>query len=240
MKIDQIFIYPIKSLPGIPVESAKIDSRGFEADRRFVLISPAEGDLKAKFHAVSNSPLNTQIAISISPSPTPTLHLTSPTGNTFSLPLHPPTKGLARVPIDMYNSCCEGFDMGDDAAAFFAAACAVGRKVRGIAFTDHGSFLLTTTSSLSALSSQLPTPISIAPLRPNIVLRPATRNHALPAHAEDFWSELKIGRGGIVMRLTANCGRYGFSPNVGDTIRVGDTVVVTRRNKEHTTFDWPY
>lgn len=52
----QIFIYPIKSLPACAVRSAKLDARGFEFDRRFMLYSPAEGDLKEKNHCVSNSP----------------------------------------------------------------------------------------------------------------------------------------------------------------------------------------
>lgn len=53
----QIFIYPVKSLPPISVKAAKIDARGFEFDRRFMLISPGAGDKGAdKNHLISNSP----------------------------------------------------------------------------------------------------------------------------------------------------------------------------------------
>lgn len=99
---------------------------------------------------------------------------------------------------------------------------------RGIAFTDHGNFMVATTSSLDALSASLGREMDIVPLRPNIVLRPASRNHVLPPWAEDFWSELKIGqlgallflslvllslaethgaRGKVLIQLTANCVR---------------------------------
>jgi uncharacterized protein YcbX len=34
LTVSELFIYPIKSLGGIPVSSAKVTDRGFEYDRR--------------------------------------------------------------------------------------------------------------------------------------------------------------------------------------------------------------
>jgi len=38
LKVSQLFIYPIKSLAGISVKSAKVTVKGFEHDRRFMLV----------------------------------------------------------------------------------------------------------------------------------------------------------------------------------------------------------
>ena len=38
MKVSQLYIYPIKSLGGIAVSSVNITDRGFEHDRRWMLI----------------------------------------------------------------------------------------------------------------------------------------------------------------------------------------------------------
>lgn len=38
LKVSQLFIYPIKSLGGIPVNSAEVTSRGFKYDRRWMLV----------------------------------------------------------------------------------------------------------------------------------------------------------------------------------------------------------
>ncbi|KAK4702270.1 hypothetical protein P7C70_g3959, partial [Phenoliferia sp. Uapishka_3] len=340
MLVDKIFIYPIKSLPAIEVDSAKLDAKGFELDRRFVLFSPAvegaKGELgKDKIHLVSNSPMNTQISIKFTGDASPnssdasallpsstiptTLSLTSLGGQKYSVPIQPSTAGLSRVTIDMHSSPVDGFDLGEEASSFFTEACGQDRVVRlvylgdgkreilgtmgagstgGIAFNDCASFLLATTSSLSALSSALPqgsAPLSIAPLRPNILLRPESSSSTLTPWAEDFWAALKIGEG-VTMRLTSNCvrcvslnidygtgkmkekgevlkkgekrmklmilstlrrtlakdrrvdegspyspvfGRYGFSNDAGQTIRINDLVVVTQKNKERTKFDWP-
>ncbi|MBP8156451.1 MAG: MOSC N-terminal beta barrel domain-containing protein, partial [Leadbetterella sp.] len=39
MEISQLFIYPIKSLGGISLQESKVDIRGLEFDRRWMLVS---------------------------------------------------------------------------------------------------------------------------------------------------------------------------------------------------------
>ncbi|MGZ5134006.1 MAG: MOSC N-terminal beta barrel domain-containing protein, partial [Flavitalea sp.] len=36
--VSELFIYPIKSLGGIPVHSAKVTDRGLQYDRRWMLV----------------------------------------------------------------------------------------------------------------------------------------------------------------------------------------------------------
>ncbi len=40
LKVSRLFIYPIKSLAGIPVNAAEVTERGFKNDRRFMLVDP--------------------------------------------------------------------------------------------------------------------------------------------------------------------------------------------------------
>ncbi|KAM0748864.1 hypothetical protein T439DRAFT_381973 [Meredithblackwellia eburnea MCA 4105] len=221
LKVKKIFIYPIKSLPPISVAQGTLDERGFEFDRRFMLMSPLDGG-KIKWNLVSNSPQNTRIIPSIKGT---TLTLTSPLSKTLSVPLYPLTDGLKVVEVDLYNSKVESFDMGEEAGAFFSEACGMptrlmyigkrgSRPVLGsmgqgkdprIAYNDHGSFMVATTSSLNALSKSLGRPMDIIPLRPNILLEPASFLFPLREWVEDYWAELRLGE--VSMRLTSNCVR---------------------------------
>lgn len=141
-----------------------------------------------------------------------------------------------------------------------------------INFSDGAALLLTSESSLEDLHPRLGGEKAVLEkFRPNIVV-----DGEGIAWDEDFWGEVKIGKVGLTVVLTANCarctsinvdldrgkmgegesgsllkkmmrdrridpghkwtpifGRYGF-PTHGGEIRVGDEVVVTRRNKEHT------
>jgi uncharacterized protein YcbX len=46
--ISRLFLYPIKSCRGIPVESAEITPLGFKNDRRYMLVEtkPSKADIK--------------------------------------------------------------------------------------------------------------------------------------------------------------------------------------------------
>ena len=47
-EVSELFIYPIKSLGGIPVTSAKVTDRGFEFDRRWMLIDSGNNFLSQR------------------------------------------------------------------------------------------------------------------------------------------------------------------------------------------------
>jgi uncharacterized protein YcbX len=141
-----------------------------------------------------------------------------------------------------------------------------------INFSDGAAILLASESSLEDLHPRLGGEKAVLEkFRPNIVV-----DGEGAAWDEDFWGEVKIGKIGLTIVLTANCarctsinvdldkgrmgegesgkllkkmmrdrridpgkkwepifGRYGF-PTHGGEIKVGDEVVVSRRNKEHT------
>lgn len=187
-----------------------------------MLVSPLpDGTLKN--HLISSNPLNSLITPEIVGD---SLLLTASDGSTFSVSLNPSIDDLAPVEINMHNSKTTGHDVGKEAAVFFSNACAVATsmvylnpkaprpvlgsisqgKDKGIAFNDHGSFMVASSVSLNALSTTLGRPMDIIPLRPNIVLGPSWSLSPIQPWAEDFWSELKFGTK-VSMRLTSNCVR---------------------------------
>lgn len=131
----------------------------------------------------------------------------------------------------MYNSACQGYDMGDVYAKFFTACLGFAtrlvylgssrRSILGsvapaanvspsskaeISFADCAPLLITTRASLGALSERIPGEgqMDITKLRPNIVLA-ADEDDELEPWEEDFWGEVEIA--GHPVTLTANCAR---------------------------------
>ncbi|KAI5479304.1 MOSC domain containing protein [Pseudohyphozyma bogoriensis] len=153
------------------------------------------------------------------------LVLTARDGSVLKVALNPSTTNLKPLEIDMHNSKVVASDMGDEAAAFFSRASGVETRMcfmpddrsrpvlgtlsqgkdNGLAFNDCGSYMVSTTSSLDALSQAMGKEMDIVPLRPNILLEPRKKGGVKP-WAEDYWSELRFA-GKVSMRLTANCVR---------------------------------
>ena len=48
--ISQLFIYPVKSLGGFKVTSAQLTDRGFQYDRRFMLVDSSNNFLSQREH----------------------------------------------------------------------------------------------------------------------------------------------------------------------------------------------
>ncbi|MBT8439156.1 MAG: MOSC domain-containing protein [Gammaproteobacteria bacterium] len=57
MKLTEIWIYPVKSLPGIRLESAAINARGFEYDRNWMLVDD-EGQFMSQRRSVRMAMIN--------------------------------------------------------------------------------------------------------------------------------------------------------------------------------------
>ncbi|GAA5873010.1 hypothetical protein JCM1840_007294 [Sporobolomyces johnsonii] len=225
LKIEQLFLYPIKSLPPLSPPTLEIAPRGFKYDRRFMLVSPRkngtyENHLAALYpgHALLRQTIDLTSL---------TLTITAPTGSHFSIALDPPTFGRARVEVDMHGSKTLAYDMGDEAARFFTDVAGKatrllflnegqdGREVlgsisqgkdSGISFQDCASYMIASSASLAAFSRSLGREMPIVPLRPNILVGPASASSGLKPWAEDYWAELKVA-GGAIFRLTSNCVR---------------------------------
>ncbi|PUU73569.1 hypothetical protein B9Z19DRAFT_1117310 [Tuber borchii] len=123
MHIHGLYVYPVKSLSPISVQSAKITAIGLEYDRVF-LLQKQDGDAYklltigrfpqlSLFHTSFGGEGENILIVRYSP----------PQGESKELriPLQPHTSGLVTREIVMHSSACMDYDMGDGFSDFFSA-----------------------------------------------------------------------------------------------------------------------
>ncbi|PYI09110.1 MOSC domain protein [Aspergillus sclerotiicarbonarius CBS 121057] len=133
MQISELYIYPIKSLQGIPFSTAKLTARGFPYDRRFMLlkvIHNGDGTSTLKNMHVPHFPeMSLFYTDLIYPSVDGTergriIVTYRPPGNaesrTLEVPLQPDTRGLEELAIVMHQSPTKGYNMGERYNGWFS------------------------------------------------------------------------------------------------------------------------
>ncbi|MCW2924369.1 MAG: Flavodoxin reductase (ferredoxin-NADPH reductase) family 1 [Thermoleophilia bacterium] len=211
MHVASLHRYPIKSCRGIEMDAATVERRGFELDRRFMVVGAETGG----FRTQRRDPRLALVEVAID-------------GDA----MHVAAEGVGAVTIDLARAD-EGpelatyvwrhrgtsVDQGDPAAAFFgevlgAPARLVHMPDRArrnvsrafartpddiVGFADGYPFLVTTTASLGALQEGMDEPVPMDRFRANVVLDGAR------AWEEDEWSELQVGDAPLA--ITKGCTR---------------------------------
>jgi uncharacterized protein YcbX len=126
MKISSLYVYPIKSLRGVSLDSAEANYQGLQYDRRFMLFNLSQ---QKNMH-VSNCP---QMCLFITSIVYPTKEdpdcgkvivtyqePSSTERKTLEIPLDPKTAGLKEMEITMHNSTTKGYDMGGEPSKWFS------------------------------------------------------------------------------------------------------------------------
>ncbi|EPE34935.1 MOSC N-terminal [Glarea lozoyensis ATCC 20868] len=126
LKVKQLWIYPIKSLRGCSVQQAMLTNEGFYHDRRFMLLKKSDDTSEtlenmhiAKFASMSlfhPSISGEKLLVSYRSPGTE-----EPTGEVLELDLHPNTKGLETVDVNMHRSPTTGYNMGSKANEWFSS-----------------------------------------------------------------------------------------------------------------------
>src|SRR6478672_3563280 len=98
MQVSEINIYPIKSLKGVSVQSAKVEERGLEFDRRWMLTTP-----EGMFFTQREFPRMATIAVAIESGE---LRVENGGMGTISIPFEP-DQG-ERQQVTVWQSVCEG------------------------------------------------------------------------------------------------------------------------------------
>lgn len=208
MKISELFIYPVKSLAGISLESARVERRGLEFDRRWMLI-----DDKNKFLTQREFPKMALIKTSV-----------GARGAQFEfdgakLDVPPmPSTGVVET-VEVWNSNVPAAIYDDNVNDWISGV--LGAKVRLVAMPestrravnpdfavrpdDHVSFadgypvLVIGQASLDDLNSRLENPVPMNRFRPNLVVEGAD------AFAEDGWKKIRVGD--TVFNVVKPCAR---------------------------------
>lgn len=199
--ISQLYQYPIKSLPGLVVDSLTLTTTGVANDRRFILVnSETQKMLTQRGHPQ----LATLTLEFIDPG---TLRIAAPSGDEVRFTLREPSTDARVLTVQVWSDTVQLAAIDPEVDAFFArflgepvvlATNAPGfRRVRTksvgtftVGMADGYPLLICNEASLADLNSQLDTAAVMARFRPNIVVAgPA-------AYAEDDWQDFTIGEGG--------------------------------------------
>ena len=201
-------IYPVKSVRRVKLGAAAVGSRGFEGDRRWLVIDP-----NGRFITQRKFPRMALITASIE---TSGLWFTAPDMPEISITT--PTEHARQTLATVWSDECLSLDAGDEAAEwlsqFLGTQCRLvympepTHRQIDTRYADHGDitsfadgfpFLLTTEASLDDLNSRLSQPVTMTHFRPNIVLSGAE------AYEEDQWRRIKIGE--VTFKVAKPCSR---------------------------------
>jgi hypothetical protein len=224
MHISALFIYPVKSLRGLSVPFADVDSLGFRGDRRFLVV-----DEGGRFLTQRSLPRMALIATALDAT-----HLTLSVGPDVSIRVAgapDPTAPLRPVSIwKSENLLAE--DCGEPVAAFLSEflgiRCrlvrigtafsrpilkAVARPGETFTFADAFPLLVIGEASLGDLNDRLAAQgdeaLPMNRFRPNLVVT------GCPAFAEDTWMRFQAGN--VVFRAGGPCIRCIMTTTNQDT-----------------------
>lgn len=197
MYLSELNIYPIKSLKGIALESAVVEDRGLQYDRRWMLV-----DENRQFITQREVPRMATVNIVVDRD-----GLTaSVNGNSVSVSALPETGETATVKIwnstvkgafyepavDEWFSDAIGFKcrlvvMPETSKRIVSPDYAVRRFEDTVSFADGYPFLLLGEGSLADLNSRLEVPVPMNRFRPNFVVAGSQ------PFEEDTWKRIRIG-----------------------------------------------
>jgi len=198
LQISELYIYPIKSLSGIRVKSAKITDRGFEHDRRWLLVDAENRFLTQREHPqmafLQPTIENNELRIS---------HKLN--GRSFSIAINAPS-AAGRTQVTIWDDTCEAMFVSDDADRWFSVMLGLQcrlvympNETRRIvdqryapensvtSFSDAYPFLIIGQASLDDLNNRLAEPLPMNRFRPNIVFTGGE------PYGEDLFDHFKIG-----------------------------------------------
>lgn len=196
-----IYIYPIKSLGGISLSEAAVELRGFQYDRRWMLIDPS-----GRFVSQREIPELALLRLRIEGPFLAVFHKANPS-ETLRLDLEPALDSLTETDVQIWDDTCAALAypaainswfsntlnmplqlvyMPDTSVRPTDPAYAPGSMV---SFADGYPFLLIGEASLNHLNTRLDTPLPMNRFRPNLVFS----GPELP-HEEDRFQHFFIGQ----------------------------------------------
>ena len=195
--VSALYIYPVKSLGGFSVNEATVTPKGFEHDRRWMLV-----DKEGKFITQRQLHAMALLQTSITPEGLYIYHKQNPDKNITALFLSAPVS-IKKVQIwddeceawvyddvinnwfsEIFETDCKLVYMPDDTNRLVDKDYANNNEITS--FSDGYPFLIIGQSSLDELNAKLSSPLLIDRFRPNIVFTSGE------PHAEDNWKDFTI------------------------------------------------
>lgn len=193
--LTQINIYPVKSCAGISVHAARVEQRGLQFDRRWMIVDESNRFISQRSHPnlalVKTGLTNESISLQFD-------------GTEFEIPRIIPGSGNSTVVVwenaveaiafrGRVNDALSEFLGGRVSLAYYPDSSS--RQVNlhyaqqgdQVSFADAYPFLLISEASLQDLNARLAEPLPMNRFRPNFVVR------GCEPYAEDGWKEFSIG-----------------------------------------------
>lgn len=199
MKLSKIFIYPIKSLAGVEVNSSKLDELGLEYDRRWMIISNSDGKALTQREYAELS----QFCVNIK---SDQIHITHRKNSKFEITLPLTLTVGETVKVKIWDDECDALKADSIANTLLSAQInkdvalvylplnrgrVVNQKYANpsdrTAFTDGFPMLICGEESLNYLNSKLDEALTMERFRPNLIF-----NGGNP-HCEDKFQNFTIG-----------------------------------------------
>jgi uncharacterized protein YcbX len=210
--VASLHIYPVKGLGGIELKEAKATDRGFEHDRRWMVVQP-----DGMFLTQRDFPKMATVWTDIDAK---ALTLSAPDAGSVDVPLKP--EGTVPMRVQVWNSAVDALPASPDAdkwlTEYLGLPCRLvhmpdstvrhsNDKYAGpskrVGFADGYAYLVTGTASLADLNRRLAAKghpaLPMNRFRPNLVASGAE------PYAEDTWGSIHVG--GAVLRGAKPCGR---------------------------------
>jgi len=200
MILSEIFIYPVKSLRGIAVPSAKLEPRGLAYDRRWMIVADGGNTFLTQREFPTMALLHTELTDQHL-----IIHHTTKSMESLRLPLNPAHYGEP-IKVRVWDDICEAALVSPAADAWLSQVLETPCQLvympddshRAtdprysepediVSFADGFPLLLIGQASLDDLNKRLPEPIGIERFRPNLVFTGGE------AYAEDNWQHFTIG-----------------------------------------------
>jgi uncharacterized protein YcbX len=208
--LQDIYVYPIKSLGGIVVQQAEVQPTGLQYDRRWMLT-----DQDGHFLSQRTFPGMAMLQVSFVEDGLLITHK----NETLQPLIIPFTLSTGReVTVTIWDDVCTALEVSAEADAWFTQALGMKAKLvympettrrlvdnnyasdsELVSFADGYPILIIGQSSLNDLNSRLETPVPMNRFRPNLVFR-----GGMP-FCEDTFKEFRIGE--VAFHAVKACGR---------------------------------
>ncbi len=198
LQISELYIYPIKSLAGIPVKEANVTPTGFEYDRRWMLI-----DENNRFISQREVPHLALLQVSIEDDG---LQITDKkSGRSIVIPFNTTSNGF-ETNVIIWDDTCSAEYVSDKADKWFTEVLGINCRLVYMpdtskrlvdqqyapfnaitSFSDAYPFMMIGQASLDDLNRRLAVKLPMNRFRPNIVFTGGK------PHAEDLFAHFTIG-----------------------------------------------
>lgn len=208
--LSHIYIYPIKSLGGIGLQSAKVEERGLQHDRRWMLV-----DKNGMFLTQREYPQMALLQVNVNADKLEVIHKTKKMS-----PLQVPisNKKANSIVVNVWNDVVIAKHISEESDVWFSDALNMDCQLvmmdddsdrftdrkytpeqKRVSFADAYPFLIIGKESLNDLNGRLKEPLPINRFRPNFVFSGGE------PFIEDSWKEFMIGK--LKFRVVKPCSR---------------------------------